>query len=595
MTKKLFALILAVATVAMFLLPGTAAVSAEDYANTHTNTGNQRQDIVEIALTQLGYTESDTDRSGSNGYTKYGDFYGHPYADWCGCFINWCARQAGISTSVLPKTGLTRPSNWGLTAFRSSERLPQPGDIFFKCWTNGNYAGHVGIVYKVDAANDICYTIEGNTGSRPGDGCAYIVKVVERTLSQHAYGSPNYTGGEYAGHTHTYSDHFEDAHPHKTYKQCDSCGYTTYDGGQKTLDNCKSCIQANCSHSYSSWEFSGNSQHERTCTNCDKTETGDHSWQDSKVIKEANCKESGSKVQKCAICNAERTLTLDKTADHTYGDWEYVNDEIHKRACTFCGYAETAEHDLGEEAAWTTDDSAHWQECSVCAQKISQGEHKFGADCVSPCEVCQFVRENGHTYAQTWSYNASEHWYECEVCDEKSNAAQHVYSADCDEDCDECGYVREVKHSYGADMVSDEQGHWYECDVCGKHNGSSGHTPGPMATEEAAQNCTVCGYEIAAKLEHVHKYEPFQTNTMTHWGKCSCGLELAPEAHIWDMTTGKCTTCGKMSIVEADNTNWDFVWVVAGITVVGAIILSAGLMVASRRKRRELEADAYWA
>ena len=194
MTKRLLSLFLAVAVVVTLAFSCVTAVSAEDYPNTHVNTGDQRYDIVQIALTQLGYTESDTDRSGNNGYTKYGDFYGYPYADWCGCFVNWCARKANVSTSVLARTGLTKPSNWGLTGFRSSERIPQPGDLFFKCWTNGNYAGHVGIVYKVDVANNICYTIEGNTGSRPSDGCAYIVKIVERTLSQHVYGSPNYSG-----------------------------------------------------------------------------------------------------------------------------------------------------------------------------------------------------------------------------------------------------------------------------------------------------------------------------------------------------------------------------------------------------------------
>ena len=69
MTKKLLALLLAVITATMLLLPGTASVSAESYPNTHTNTGDQRYDIVQIALSQLGYTESETDRQGRNGYT----------------------------------------------------------------------------------------------------------------------------------------------------------------------------------------------------------------------------------------------------------------------------------------------------------------------------------------------------------------------------------------------------------------------------------------------------------------------------------------------------------------------------------------------
>lgn len=624
MTKRLLSVLLAVVTVVMLAFPGISAVSAEDYPNTHVNTGDQRYDIVQIALTQLGYTESTTDMSGSNGYTKYGDFYGYPYADWCGCFVNWCARKAEIPTSVLARTGLTKPSNWGLTGFRSSERIPQPGDLFFKCYTNGNYAGHVGIVYKVDVERNICYTIEGNTGSRPSDGCAYIVKIVERTLSQHVYGSPNYSGSSNSGHTHSYSDHYEDAHPHKTYKQCDSCGYVTYDGNKKTLDSCTECVQANCSHSYSDWETSGDSKHKRTCSKCGKSESGDHSWKDVKTVKEANCKEAGSKEQKCATCNAQRTKTIDKTGDHTYGDWEYVNDQIHKRACSFCGYAETKEHDLGEEAVWSTDDTQHWHECSVCEEQISKGDHEFGEDCVSPCEVCEFVREDGHTYEQEWSSDDKEHWYECEKCDEKGSVEEHVFSAECDEDCDVCGYVREVVHTFGrasgnnangvttgsdgpsvtnlsagnfhgTDMLADAAGHWVECTVCGKRENEAAHTPGPEATEEAAQNCTVCGYEIAPKLEHVHSFAPFQTNTMTHWGKCRCGYELAPESHVWDVTTGCCATCGIKSIVQTGGIDWDLVWVAAGAVLIMAVVLSAGLMAAGRRKRKELEADPYWA
>ena len=626
MTKRLLSLLLAVAVVVTLVFSCVTAASAEDFPNTHVNTGDQRYDIVQIALTQLGYTESTTDKSGSNGYTKYGDFYGHPYADWCGCFVNWCARKANVSTSVLARTGLTKPSNWGLTGFRSSERIPQPGDLFFKCWTNGNYAGHVGIVYKVDVANNICYTIEGNTGSRPSDGCAYIVKIVERTLSQHVYGSPNYSGSSNNGsHTHSYSDHYEDAHPHKIYKKCDGCGQVSYTGDKKTLDSCTECVQANCSHSYNSWT-STDSQHKRTCSKCGKTETGSHDWNTVKTIKEANCKESGSKLQQCSVCSAERTKTVDKTADHTYGEWTFVNEQIHKRSCSFCGYSETKEHQLGEEPTWSTDENRHWHQCEVCNEQVSAADHLFGADCVSPCETCGFVRADGHTYGEELFSNEEAHWYACESCGAKSNEEQHIYSAECDEDCDACGAVREVTHTFEASapkqavsvsgtasntataapavssqevcedvMMSDATNHWYECTVCGKREGVAQHTPGPEATEESAQNCTVCGYELAAKLEHVHSFEPFQTNTLTHWGKCRCGYELAPENHMWDVSTGCCATCGIKSIVQSESANYDMVWVIAGGALVLALIVTISLMAANRRKRKELEADPYWA
>ena len=55
------------------------------YENTHTNTGNQRADIVAIAQTQVGYREGSLDgtTSGSNNYTKYN-------VDRMVCQTGWC-------------------------------------------------------------------------------------------------------------------------------------------------------------------------------------------------------------------------------------------------------------------------------------------------------------------------------------------------------------------------------------------------------------------------------------------------------------------------------------------------------------------------
>ena len=59
------------------------------------------KDIVDVAIGELGYRET-----GSNS-TKYGKWYGMNGAAWCHMFVSWCADQAGISTSVVPKTAST--------------------------------------------------------------------------------------------------------------------------------------------------------------------------------------------------------------------------------------------------------------------------------------------------------------------------------------------------------------------------------------------------------------------------------------------------------------------------------------------------------
>ena len=78
-------------------------------------TGNQRTDLVNVARSQLGYHEGNNtsqlhgESSGSSNYTEYGYWYGTQvqgsssgfYASWCAYFISWCARQAGIPTSII--------------------------------------------------------------------------------------------------------------------------------------------------------------------------------------------------------------------------------------------------------------------------------------------------------------------------------------------------------------------------------------------------------------------------------------------------------------------------------------------------------------
>ena len=79
--------------------------------------GNQREDIVNVALSQVGYREgsSSNDYSGAddgsyNNYTEYNYWYnkyvssgmpvGGSNAPWCATFVSWCAEQATIPSSI---------------------------------------------------------------------------------------------------------------------------------------------------------------------------------------------------------------------------------------------------------------------------------------------------------------------------------------------------------------------------------------------------------------------------------------------------------------------------------------------------------------
>ena len=538
------------------------------YENTHVNTGNQRYDIIQIAATQLGYGE------GAGGYTKYGAYHGNPNADWCGYFVSWCARQANVSTSVLPKQGWAAASKWGLSTFTAYQRIPQSGDLYFR------NTAHVGFVYYVDEDAGKFYTLEGNS---VGD------KVVCRALDLYSYsfGSPNYSGSNNSGHTHSYNETYnETAHPHKEYHKC-SCGRTEYTGNTKVVDSCVSCIQENCNHTYSNWASEGNSKHSRTCSKCNKKETGDHSWKDVQLLKEASCKETGSKVQKCNTCSSERTVTIAKTDDHDYGEWSYYNKQYHLRTCSICKRNDTKKHDVNENA-WQTDGENHWHECKDCKEKYEEDAHTFPGDCLSACDVCKYLRAEGHSYSVYWSHNETQHWQDCVVCDDATEAQDHVYSAACDEDCDVCGYVREVEHSYGQQMHTDGEGHWYECDVCGKIDGFSNHLPGAQATEESGQFCTACEFEIAPKIPHVH-YFTYYCEGNTHWGECRCGEVIPPENHAWDLATGTCSDCHVTNAHQPNSRNWDFVWLIMASAVVTTTVVTTAVMIRNGKKRRAQE------
>ncbi len=81
---------------------------ADNFPNTHRNTGKNLADLIAVAKTQIGYTELST-RTGKplvpgqdGGYTKYGAWFGMPTVAWCAFFVTWCSNQAGISTDVIP-------------------------------------------------------------------------------------------------------------------------------------------------------------------------------------------------------------------------------------------------------------------------------------------------------------------------------------------------------------------------------------------------------------------------------------------------------------------------------------------------------------
>ena len=138
--------------------------------------GHWDRDLLKIAETQLGYTESqrnfdavlneDGDGYTLKGWTRYGAWYGIPYGDWCAMFISFCLNYADIPESAIPydcatTTWIDSLSARGMYAPAGSYD-PKPGDLIFFDWEGDGLADQVGIVWSVDPDAGIVKTIEGN-------------------------------------------------------------------------------------------------------------------------------------------------------------------------------------------------------------------------------------------------------------------------------------------------------------------------------------------------------------------------------------------------------------------------------------------------
>ena len=103
-------------------------------------TGVLREDLVGIAKTQVGYTESlrnfeVNDAGERKGYTRYGAWYGAPYNDWSAMFISFCLSYAGADPEVFPNSSgaAAMAELWKAKDkyVPAGDYVPQSGDIVF--------------------------------------------------------------------------------------------------------------------------------------------------------------------------------------------------------------------------------------------------------------------------------------------------------------------------------------------------------------------------------------------------------------------------------------------------------------------------------
>ncbi|MBE5788592.1 MAG: CHAP domain-containing protein [Clostridiales bacterium] len=146
--------------------------------------------LLSVASDEVGYTEGD------HGWSKYGEWAGDPYAQWCAEFQCWCVDQVDqrYGTALLNRVyPLYSASNTGRAWFIEAGRyvirtgpvdgwgyqwlkgaqdyvhtgdyIPQPGDWVFFTWTAGTDTDHVALVEycsRDENGRIFVHVIEGN-------------------------------------------------------------------------------------------------------------------------------------------------------------------------------------------------------------------------------------------------------------------------------------------------------------------------------------------------------------------------------------------------------------------------------------------------
>ena len=162
MKKRFIAVIVMIAVVASLIISAQGAVAANYPAPLETsfeNTGDMRYDIVQRALSQVGYVE------GTGSWNAFGNYFGNPTGSWCAYFVQWCAVQAGVPTSILPESRVGRVSDYWETASVELEfhpvndyanpYTPQAGDLVIYRANRTYYDTVNGTILTYPTANTI--------------------------------------------------------------------------------------------------------------------------------------------------------------------------------------------------------------------------------------------------------------------------------------------------------------------------------------------------------------------------------------------------------------------------------------------------------
>ena len=197
-----------------------------------------------------------------------------------------------------------------------------------------------------------------------------------------------------------------------------------------------------------------------------------------------------------------------------------------------------------QESVRKMSDEYHWYACADCGEsreEYGMGLHEYAFDCADTCEVCSYKRDADCSYEGEWYWDEDDHWKYCLYCNQIGHQGEHIPGPEATDEtpqvCTVCDYVLHAaldhEHNPGYEWKGDDRQHWLECRICQMKMAVSEHILPEGADPTVENTCTLCGETVAPNLQHTHTpVGGYDNDENSHWRYCSeCGEEAEKTAH----------------------------------------------------------------
>ena len=359
------------------------------------------------------------------------------------------------------------------------------------------------------------------------------------------------------------------------YWVCSACGtWFSDESGEHEITDHNSVVIPATGHTANETGWNDDdTDHWHVCATCGETfDKEAHRGGHATCSKQATCEVCGQKygsttahdyqwnhsdTQHWKACKDCNTIDEATRADHTFGGWVTEKNPTctetgtEKRTCADCGYSETREiatiaHTLTHHEAVPSTcivaGSIEYWECSSCGKKFKDEACTVEVtDSEIMLEKVSHKLTKTEAKAPTCTENGNIAYWTCSVCEKLfSDAAGKTEISKQDT------VVAATGHTRSDVWTSDGTDHWHICTTCEAVLDKAAHSGGTV-TCQAKAICNVCKAEYGEKADHtfVSKHDNTQ-----HWKECSVCGAIDPDNLKTNHTFGEWETVTNPSCTE---------------------------------------------